>query len=56
MLWYSETAVHRSLQLLLNHDDEREYAYNKGAERALELAAEHGWQLISMKEDWKEVF
>jgi hypothetical protein len=45
------------LNLLVHHDDaEREYAYDASAERALGLAAGRGWQVISMKEDWQEVF
>ena len=43
--------------LLVSHDDEqREFAYTKGAERALELASEAGWTLVSMKKDWITVF
>jgi len=57
MLWYSETNAYKSLQLLVHHDDaEREYAYDVGAEKALQLAAGHGWQLISMKRDFIQVF
>jgi phosphoserine phosphatase len=57
MLWYSQTSPHRSLQLLLRHDDrEREYAYNAGAEKAQQLAAMHNWQVISMQEDFLQVF
>lgn len=57
MLWYSETHAYKSLQLLLQHDDaEREYAYNKGAEKALRLAAEHGWLVISMQQDFIQIF
>lgn len=57
MLWYSETNSFKSLQLLLHHDDaEREYAYDGGAEKALQLASEHNWQVISMKQDFLRVF
>ena len=57
MLWYSQTSPYKSLQLLLNHDDgEREYAYDRGAEKALQLAAEHKWQVISMTKDFIQVF
>ncbi len=57
MLWYSQTNPHRSLQLLLRHDDrEREYAYDAGAEKAQQLAAVHNWQVISMQEDFLQVF
>lgn len=46
-----------SLSLLLNHDDDkREYSYQKGAEASLERAAEAGWTVVSMKNDWAAVF
>jgi phosphoserine phosphatase len=46
-----------SFGLLVSHDDaEREYAYTKGAERSLAAAAEHGWTVVSMKDDWSTVF
>ena len=45
------------LRLLVHHDDaEREYAYDDGAEKALQLAAQDGWLIVSMKNDWKAVF
>jgi hypothetical protein len=57
MLWYSETNPYKSLQLLVHHDDaEGEYRYTAGAEKVMPLAEERNWQVISMKEDWKEVF
>ncbi len=41
----------------MNHDDgEREFAYTGGAEKSLEYAAEHGWTVVSMKNDWSTVF
>ncbi|MEU7730612.1 HAD family hydrolase [Streptomyces sp. NPDC040724] len=43
--------------LLVNHDDEqREFAYTKGAETSLAKAAELGWTVVSMKNDWTTVF
>jgi len=57
MLWYSQTSAYKNLQLLLHHDDaEREYAYERGAEKALQMAEEHGWQVIHMQKDFGEVF
>jgi len=57
MLKFAQAGGKPFLNLLLDHDDsEREYAYEQGAERALSLAAERGWTLVSMKQDWKEVF
>ncbi|BBY31404.1 HAD family hydrolase [Mycolicibacterium sediminis] len=57
MLTYSGRAGHPSLRLLVLHDDaEREFAYTAGAERALEHAAEYGWTVVSMRDDWARVF
>ena len=43
--------------LLVRHDDgEREFAYDEGAERALEEAAERSWTVVSMKDDFVTVF
>jgi phosphoserine phosphatase len=43
--------------LLVNHDDEqREFAYTKGAEASLAKARELGWTVVSMKDDWSTVF
>ena len=45
------------LNLLLRHDDgDREYAYDEGAEKAQKTAGERGWNVISMKNDWKTIF
>jgi hypothetical protein len=57
MLWYSQTSPYQSLQLLLRHDDgKREYAYDTGAEKVQQLAVEHNWQVISMQQDFHQVF
>jgi phosphoserine phosphatase len=58
MLWYTETARYKSLQLVLHHDDaEREYAYEgASAAEVFALARERGWSIISMARDWKVVF
>jgi phosphoserine phosphatase len=43
--------------LLLRHDDgEREFAYDKGAEKALAEARNRGWTIVSMREDFEKVF
>lgn len=43
------------LVLLLDHDDvEREFEYH--SERMLELARERGWEIVSMKRDFAELF
>ncbi len=57
MLEYAESDTQPWLSLLLHHDDaKREYAYNKGTEKALKVAAERGWTIINIKHDWKTVF
>ena len=46
-----------SFSLLVNHDDaDREFAYDKGAERSLAKAAELGWTVVSVRNDWATVF
>jgi len=46
-----------TLRLLVHHDDpEREYAYDDSAEKALSLATQEGWIVVSRKSDWKMVF
>jgi phosphoserine phosphatase len=43
--------------LLVHHDDaEREFAYDEGAEKALEAARARGWTVISVKKDFRTVF
>ncbi|MGE5291269.1 MAG: HAD family hydrolase [Micromonosporaceae bacterium] len=43
--------------LLIRHDDaEREFAYDAGAEQAFTEAAQRGWTVVSMRDDFKEVF
>jgi len=42
--------------LLVHDDEEREVAYTKAAERSVEAAQQHGWTLVSMKNDWRTVF
>jgi phosphoserine phosphatase len=57
MLKYAAGRKGLALGLLVHHDDaEREYAYDEGAEKALQLAAKEGWCVVSMKDDWKTVF
>lgn len=47
----------KSLELLVHHDDpEREFSYEKGAERALEQAQQQNWNIISMKSDFQSIF
>lgn len=57
MLKYASGHKGLSLSMLVHHDDpEREYAYNQGAEKALQLSLKEGWLVVSMKNDWKTVF
>ena len=57
MLWLAQTGKFPSLSLLVHHDDaEREYEYDIGSEKTLQMAPERGWHVISMKNDWKKIF
>jgi hypothetical protein len=43
--------------VLIHHDDaKREYAYDEGAQAALEAAAVAGWLVVDMKRDFGAVF
>jgi hypothetical protein len=42
---------------LINHDDtKREFAYADKDNASLSAAKENGWHVVSMKNDWKQVF
>jgi hypothetical protein len=57
MLEHAEDERRPWLCLLLHHDAAaREYAYDQGAEKSLQLARERGWTVVSMKDDFKTVF
>jgi hypothetical protein len=57
MLEYADAGTGPSLSMLVLHDDaEREFDYTAGAEKALEQAAESGWTVASIKNDWASVF
>lgn len=57
MLKYVNHPSRPSLSLLVKHDDDdREFAYTAGAEKSLDLAKEKGWIVISIKNDWIDVF
>lgn len=57
MFKYAKGHGGRSLALLVHHDDAaREYAYDGGSEKALQLATKEDWIVVSMKNDWKTVF
>ena len=57
MLAFAEQLNRRSLRLLVLHDDpEREFDYTSGAEQALQQANSKGWTVVSVKDDWTNVF
>jgi hypothetical protein len=57
MLRYAGGKDRAALRLLVLHDDaEREFAYTAGAEQSLDTAADRGWTVVSIKNDWKTVF
>jgi hypothetical protein len=57
MLRFTQSSGKPFLNLLLLHDDpQREFAYEQGAEKALAMASENNWQIISMKKDLKNIF
>lgn len=57
MLEFTDDREGLNLMLLVHHDDaEREYRYDKGADKVLNLAKERSWTIISIKNDFKTVF
>ncbi len=58
MLHFARSAHRDGLRVLLRHDDaDREgAAYDQGAEDALARAAERGWTVVSMRNDWTRVY
>ncbi|MFQ4144009.1 HAD family hydrolase [Chlorogloeopsis sp. ULAP02] len=57
MLEYVSSSSRPSFSMLIKHDDdEREIAYTAGAEKSLDEARQRGWVIVSVKNDWKQVF
>jgi phosphoserine phosphatase len=57
MLHFAAHPSRPSLSLLINHDDgAREFEYRAGAEASLEVAAQRGWTVVSINNDWRTVF
>jgi hypothetical protein len=62
MLQWTTGGDGRRLGLILHHTDgEREYAYDRQGpfgrlDKAMDLAPLNGWVLVSMKDDWSQVF
>lgn len=47
----------KSLILLVHHDDPlREYSYDKKAEKVLDESKRNNWNIISMKDDFKDIY
>ncbi|MBY5591899.1 haloacid dehalogenase-like hydrolase [Rhizobium leguminosarum] len=56
MMRWSKDRNGPSLQLLINHDDAaREYAYAESDGYSLDAARKYGFQVVSMKDDWKTI-
>jgi hypothetical protein len=57
MLKYSQGVKYPSFQLVINHDDSaREFAYGEKDNATINAATQNGWMIVSMKNDWKQVF
>jgi phosphoglycolate phosphatase-like HAD superfamily hydrolase len=62
MLEFTTSSPGPRLGLIVHHDDgEREYAYDRKSpvgrlERGLDEAAQRGWVIVSMKDDWQRVY
>ena len=57
MMEFASASSKPYLNLLVHHDDaEREYTYDKSAEKAQAAAGERGWTVVSMKNDWQTIF
>jgi phosphoserine phosphatase len=57
MLRYSQGSKYPSFQLLINHDDhQREFEYQEQDSISLHWAEKYQWNIVSIKNDWKEVF
>ena len=57
MLAYAGSTSLPALRILLLHDDsEREFDYVAGAEQALDVAKQENWTVVSIKNDWTQVF
>jgi hypothetical protein len=62
MLQWTTTAPGRRFGLIVHHDDAaREYAYDRESrvghlDKALDAAPAAGWTVVSMKDDWRQVF
>jgi beta-phosphoglucomutase-like phosphatase (HAD superfamily) len=56
MMRWSKDRDGPSFQLLINHDDaEREFAYAESDDYSLNAASQYGFQVVSIKRDWKTI-
>ena len=52
-----ESKNYKTLQILINHDDEkREFKYAEKDNISLNWAQKYKWNVVSMKNDWKQIF
>jgi len=57
MLEFTSGRKGPTLEILVHHDDaQREFTYDKGAEKAFSEAANSGWTVVDIKRDWKTIF
>lgn len=62
MLEWTTTGKGPRFALIVHHDDAaREYAYDRGShigklEKGLDQAPQRGWTIVSMKNDWKNIY
>ena len=57
MLKFCQGSKYPSFQMIINHDDaDREFAYQEKTNASLNAAKKYGWQVVSMKNDWKIIF
>jgi phosphoglycolate phosphatase-like HAD superfamily hydrolase len=57
MLQYTEASPYPTLKIIVHHDDsKREYAYDQGAEKILDEAKNKSWLVVSMRDDFRQVF
>ncbi len=57
MMEYTLSGNSHSMAILVNHDDEeREFSYMHGTEKAVADAEAKGWDVVSMKHEFKQIF
>ena len=51
------TKLANHLEILVHHDDgTKKYSYDKGVENVLQKAKDRNWDVVSMKNDFKDMF